>query len=71
MTPDGQTIVGCCTEQVRPDGTLDSAHYEWRKVDNQWTRRLVTQEQMYVKAINSKGQIAGSVPGSQGRLLAW
>lgn len=67
ISPDGNTIAGCCTEGFLPDGTLDSALYVWTRVDGKWTRKLVTPEQMYVKAINNKGQIVGSVYGSQGR----
>ncbi len=68
IAPDGRTIVGCCTEKFREDGTVDSALMEWRRAEGKWTRRQVTEEAMHVKAINNKGQIAGSVAGNQGRL---
>lgn len=68
ISPDGKTIVGCCTEQFLPDGTIDSALYVWREENGQWQRKLVTKEQLYVKAINNKGQIAGSVAAQHGRL---
>ena len=67
ISPDGKTIAGCCTEGYLPDGSLDSALYAWSKADGKWTRKLVTAEQMYVKGINNKGEIVGSVYGAQGR----
>ena len=67
ISPDGNIIVGCCTEKFLEDGTVDSSLYEWRQVDGRWTRRLVTEQQLYVKAINNKGEIAGSVSGVSAR----
>jgi uncharacterized membrane protein len=68
VSPDGKTIVGCCTESFRPDGSVDSGLFVWRDKDGKWERSLVTSEQMYVKAINNKGQIAGSVAEKHGRM---
>lgn len=68
ISPDGTTIVGCCTESKSAEGVYDSALYEWRISEGAWSRRLVTVEQMQLKGINNKGQIAGSVPGNKGRI---
>lgn len=68
IAPDGKTIVGCCTEKFLEDGTVDSSLMEWRRSDDKWTRRQVSEEAMHLKAINNKGQIAGSIAGSQGRM---
>jgi uncharacterized membrane protein len=67
ISPDGKIIVGCCTENFLPDGTVDSALFMWQEKEGKWERKLVTSEQMYVKAINNRGQIVGSTSGPDGR----
>jgi uncharacterized membrane protein len=69
ISPDGKTIVGCCTEKFGPGGSVDSALYKWQLREGQWERTLITTEQLYVKAINNRGQIVGSITGgSSGRM---
>lgn len=68
ISPDGKTIVGCCTEKFLSDGSVDSGLYMWQQQEGQWNRKLITSEQMYVKAINNKGQIAGSAVQAHGRM---
>ncbi|MFO0940222.1 MAG: hypothetical protein U0930_05590 [Pirellulales bacterium] len=68
ISPDGKFIAGCCTERFLPDGTVDSSLYAWREVNGKWEQTKLLDEQMYVKAINNKGEIVGSVLGKRGRL---
>lgn len=68
ISPDGKLIVGCCTEQFLEDGTIDSSLYVWQEVNGKWEQRKVIDEQLYVKAVNNKGEIAGSYLGQRGRM---
>lgn len=67
ISPDGQRIAGCCTEAFRPDGTVDSALYLWMEsAPGQWERSLLSSDQLYVRGINDRGEMAGSVRGKTG-----
>lgn len=68
ISPDGKVITGCCTENFLEDGTVDSSLFVWREVNGKWERSKLNDEQMYVKGINNKGEIAGSLLGKRGRL---
>lgn len=68
VSPDGQRIVACITVAVLPNNIYDSSLYQWQQADGQWKRELVSDDQMYVCAMNNAGQIAGVITRDAVRL---
>ncbi len=67
ISPDGQRIVACITVAALPNNIFDSSLFQWTRVDGQWQRQLLSDEQMNLSDINNSGQIAGTVTTQQGR----
>jgi uncharacterized membrane protein len=69
ISPDGKNIVGCCTEKILPGDRHDSSLYGWQQNESgDWERRMIHEEQLYVRGLNNQGETVGSVIGPNGRL---
>lgn len=67
ISPNGKWIAGCCTEDFRPDGTIDSALFLWKENESgEWERTKLSSQEIYLRGINDLGEMAGSIPGPKG-----
>lgn len=67
ISPNGKWVAGCCTKAFMRDGSVDSALYLWTELTpGQWKRKLLSQEQLYLRGMNDQGEMAGSVRGPTG-----
>lgn len=67
ISPDGLRVSTCITVEELPNGQFDSSLFQWEWADDQWTRRLVSDEQMVVRDMNNRGEIAATYTGRTGR----
>jgi hypothetical protein len=67
LSPDGKFAAGCCTESFLPDGGVDSSLYGWtQNKEGKWERQSLSVEQLYVKGVNNRREIVGSILGLRG-----
>lgn len=69
ISPDGKMVAACCTTRRLDFNQFDSDLFLWKQTENgEWERQLVTETQMYLRDMNSKGQIAGIITKDGKRL---
>ncbi|MFO0014648.1 MAG: hypothetical protein ACK553_18085 [Planctomycetota bacterium] len=67
ISPNGKWVAGCCTDQIRSDGIVDSSLFLWTENEiGSWERRKLSDEQMYLRGINDHMEMAGSVLEQKG-----
>ena len=67
ISPNGKWVAGCCTKAFLPDGSVDSALYLWTELTpGNWRRKLLSDEQLYLRGMNDQGEMAGSIRGQTG-----
>jgi uncharacterized membrane protein len=62
VSPDGSSIAGCCTTQRIDFGQVESSLFVWKRSETgEWKQELISDSQMYLRDMNSSGQMAGSI----------
>lgn len=67
LSPDGQRVAACITVARYPNGQFDSSLFAWEWSSGQWKRRPVSDEQLVLRDMNNRGEIAGTYTGRNGR----
>jgi len=66
ISPDGTRVATCITVAVSAGGAYDSSLFMWEWSGDNWTRRLVSDEQMVVRDMNNQGEIAATYTTARG-----
>ena len=70
ISPNGKWVAGCCTEEIRPDGGIDSSLFLWTEIDSgNWERKRISAEQMYLHGMNDQRELVGSLSSEKGGRL--
>lgn len=61
ISPDGNTIAACVTEDMLPNLVCDSGLFLWKFKDGTWQRSQISSEQYRLRDMNNAGQIVGDL----------
>ena len=61
ISPDGTKVAACITVEELSPFIVDSSVFLWEWSGAAWERRALSDEQMYIHAMNDRGEMAGTI----------
>lgn len=58
VAPDGNRIAACITVEILAGNQCDSSLHVWKRTEDDWQRELISDEQMHLKDMNNRGEMA-------------